>query len=168
MPKSEKKKRIKSKKEKEIKKDNQQEGKNEYNKLELRANIRIKYTTPSGWGLGKRLCNYHDPDGNLFKMVLYHEPNPEKEQYINVRYLSQKKEDELFPRGGDQPKIPISVCFELLDLDELASKEYEDKISNTDQNISSNQKVNTLHDIYKPGGIGYLFLKQSTAVGKKQ
>lgn len=108
-----------------------------------------------GYALSSRNGCYTDPKGNCFTMGWKQSNNT-----VIVHYISEKKEMEIFGKDGPTV-IPLDVADALVGFEIVIreKKEEEEK---------QRAKIEAMENMYRPGGIGYLFLKQKTQVGKKQ
>jgi hypothetical protein len=109
--------------------------------------------THKGYTLSKNKKKriFVDSEGYCFKIGHARENGT-----VYIRYLLAKRETALF--GGNVPFISL----------ELAAELYLNLVGIPEKKQEKEEKLEKLHDMYKPGGIGYLMTKQSSKVGKKQ
>jgi hypothetical protein len=95
-----------------------------------------------GYSKSVRKGYYVDPDGFVFRFG-----RKQSDGNISLFYLSNDKSSK--------------QCYMEWDM-------YTQLQNVINRDSVEDQKINTNHELFKPGGIGFLFLKQQTLVGKKE
>lgn len=107
-----------------------------------------------GYTLGKVKNVYRDPEGYAFRIG-----HKQTDGTVNIYYISKKRDLEV---GQDKcPSLPESLVSEIyMNLVEVPEKKNEEAFKQF-------KKAENFHNMYKPGGLGYLFLKSKVTKERK-